>query len=71
MLLIGGRFLALVAGPFLFEFSGRHAHSGTAGQSGGGYVARIHMAPNQRQAITASRSNKLSSTVFVTNDLCY
>jgi hypothetical protein len=30
MLLIGGRFLALVAGPFLFEFSGRHAHSGTA-----------------------------------------
>ena len=30
MLLIGGRFLALVAGPFLFEFSSRHAHSGTA-----------------------------------------
>ena len=30
MLLIGGRFLALVTGPFLFEFSGRHAHTGTA-----------------------------------------
>ena len=30
MLLMGGRFLALVAGPFRFEFSGRHAHSGIA-----------------------------------------
>jgi hypothetical protein len=30
MLLAGGGFLALVAGPFLFEFSDRHAHSGIA-----------------------------------------
>ena len=29
MLLIGGRFLALVAGPFLFEFSGRHVSLGS------------------------------------------
>src|ERR1019366_9540344 len=29
MLLVGGRFLALVAGPFLFEFSDRHAHWGS------------------------------------------
>src|ERR1035438_8153804 len=33
MLLVGSRFLALVAGPFLFEFSDRHAHWGS-GYSG-------------------------------------
>src|ERR1035437_4552210 len=39
MLLVGGRFLALVAGPFLFEFSDRHAHWGS-GYSCNQYVAQ-------------------------------